>query len=100
MARVDILKAKMDQLIVELDEEKILRRNLQAMNEEISIESQKQGANIELLMAKNIKREEEILLLKENRMNDSDHSLKQQNFQPTEKMNDDSSPRLPPSSCR
>jgi len=51
-------------------------------------------------MAKNIKLEEEILLFKKNRINDSDNSLIQQNFQPVEKMNDDSSPRLPPSSWR
>jgi len=90
----------MDQLIIQLDEEKTLRSNIQAMNEELSIESQKQGAKIEFLMAKNIEQEEEILLLKTKIINDSNNNLKQQIFQQSKKMNDKSSPRLPPSSCR
>ena len=99
--RFDGLQAKMDQLIIQLEEEKTLRSNLQALNEDLSIESQNQRSKIEFLMSENIKQDEEILLLKNKMINDySNNNFKKQKFQPTEKMNDDSSSRLPPSSCR
>jgi len=97
-ARVDILQAKMDQLIIQLDEEKTLRSNLQAMNKELSYECQKQAAKIDFFMGQTIiKQEEEVFLLKKKIINGSYNSHKQ----PTEKMSDDPSPQLlPPSSCR
>jgi len=90
----------MDQLVIELEEEKTLRSNLQAMNKELSNESKKQRSEIEFLMAENIKQEKEIHLLKNKLITDSNNNDKQQNIQPFKKMSVDLSPRLPPSSCR
>lgn len=91
----------MDHLITQLEEEKTLRRDLQALNLKLSTESQKQGAKIDFLMAQNIEQEKEINLLKKTRLNDLDNVLTLLKSQQSKNMNNDqSSPRLPPSSCQ
>jgi len=105
MERVNSLESKMDQLTVRLEEEIELRKNLQALNSELVMqidqlvtENIKQnhrferlesefGAKIDLLR---VEQDEEIRLLKNK------PSVKK-NSMPIES---DSSPRLPPSSCR
>jgi len=78
----------MDHLITQLEEEKTLRRDLQALNVKLSIESQNQGAKIDFLMAKNIEQEKEINLLKNHRMNDLDNVPTLLKSQQSKNMND------------
>jgi len=65
-ARVDGLESKLDKLIIQLEEEKVLRGNLQSLNAElekkinqISSENAREHgifeAKIDLIMAQNIK---------------------------------------------
>jgi len=96
-ARFDGLQAKMDQLLVQLEDEKLHRTNLQALNEKLQ-------TKIDFLMSRSTKQEEEISLLK-NR-NCADNSIqpkRQENSIIMGDVNIDSSslsPKLPPSSCR
>jgi len=92
-ARVDSLQAKLDQLIIQLEEEKIHRTNLQALN--LRLESR---LNIQ---------EEEIRLLKNRNINENE-IIKPKSIENIlhpggingEFSKSDSLPRQPPSSCR
>ena len=94
-ARVDNLQAKLDQLVIQLEEERIHRSNLQALNSKLETRIDQQ--------------EEEIRLLK-TRINNDDHPInKPKSFENDAVSHDDLrnagvksdiSPRLPPSSCR
>lgn len=93
-ARVDSLQAKLDQLIIQLEEEKIHRTNLLALN--LRLESR---LNIQ---------EEEIRLLKNQNINENEiikPKLIENYVHPDDVKNEDfsksnSSTRQPPSSCR
>ena len=92
-ARVDSLQAKLDQLIIQLEEEKIHRTNLQALN--LRLESR---VNIQ---------EEEIRLLKNQKINENEVIKPKliENYVHPDVKNEDfsksgSSTRQPPSSCR
>jgi len=92
-ARVDSLQAKLDHIIIQLEEEKIHRTNLQALN--LRLESR---VNIQ---------EEEIRLLKNRKINENEF-IKPKSIEnhvyPDVKSEDfsrsGSSTRQPPSSCR
>ncbi len=124
-ARVDGLESKLDKLIIQLEEEKVLRGNLQSLNAElekkinqISSENAREHgifeAKIDLITAQNIKQEEEMRQLKlkiKNGVSANINQPKSMNEQKNRMANkndatnllissDDSSPRLPPSSCR
>jgi len=92
-ARVDSLQAKLDQLIIQLEEEKIHRTNLQALN--LRLESR---LNMQ---------EEEIRLLKNPNINENEfiNPKSIENYVHPDVKNEDfsksgSSTRKPPSSCR
>jgi len=106
----------MGQLVTQLDEEKILRGNLQLSNAELEKKLHQLAtdfeAKINALTAQNIQQDEEINLLK-SKINkdaaDTIHSAKPFLNEEDRRKNgneadylikDDSSPRLPPSSCR
>ena len=103
MERVNSLEFKLEKLNNRLEEEIELRKNLQASNSVLVIENieHKQRlerfesefkAKIDSLTAQKAQQEEEIRLLKNNKPS----SIKK-NSMPIES---DTSPRLPPSSCR
>jgi len=93
-ARVDNLQAKLDQLIIQLEEEKLHRSNLQIQNSKLETRIDQQ--------------DEEIRFLKNNIMNNDDQLNEPKSLKNDASSDDlrnagvksDISPRLPPSSCR
>jgi len=124
-ARVDGIQSKLDQLVIQFNEEKLLRQNFQSLNEKLEekfhqlvVENDKKNeefkAKIDFLIDQNIQQEEEIRQSKNEIRKDAPKSLQQnsphydEEHRPAMNKNeagDDllfngSSPRLPPSSCR
>jgi len=124
-ARIDGLQSKLNQLVNQLEEEKLLRSNLQSLNTEmenklhqLAVENVKQNelleAKIDLLVAKNVQQDEEIHQLKskfahmiqsKSSLEEEDKNKKSSHDKKNRVINDvqddgDLSPRLPPSSCR
>lgn len=121
---MDGLQSKVEQIANQLDQEKLLRGNLQSRNaelekiiHELATENRKQTerfeSKIDLLIAHNTKQDEEISQLKNKIKEDSITDISQPKpyllNDENRKMNindvgdilsDESSPRLPPSSCR
>lgn len=88
--RLDNLQSKMDQLIIQLEEERNWRKNLQTLNSQLEIRIDKQDEEIRLLKDR-INDDQFIKPFK----TDADPADIHQEFK------SDSSPRLlPPSSCR
>jgi len=120
---MDGLQSKVEQLANQLDQEKLLRGNMQSRNaelekiiHELATENRKQTerfeSNIDLLIAHNAKQDEEISQLKnkikedliadisqpKTLLNDEDRNMNINDV--GDILSDESSPRLPPSSCR
>jgi len=106
----------MIQLKIQFEEEKVLRGNLQFSNAELeknilqlATENAKQNdifkAQIDLLMTQNAQQEKDILHLKK-RLEENTKSIVPKSYAKNEDIfndvvgSDESSPRLPPSSCR
>jgi len=116
-ARVDILQTTVNQLIIKLEEEQILRANLhdekdalEVKFDQLTSQNSKQmeqfdqiqsdfKAKIDMLMAKSAKQEEEISHLKKLNYN-SIKSSQAKNTNVADSSKAHPSPRLPPSSCR
>ncbi len=109
--RLDALQLKVDQLIHQLEQEKVFRGDLKALNEELQTkindlvaENQKHKEQINILMSRSTHQEQEIHLLKtKHYINDITKSKLNENIYRQMGLTDDAdspSPRLPPSSCR
>lgn len=109
--QLDTLQVKVDQLLHQLEEEKVFRGNLLALNEglqtrvnELVAENQKQEEKINILMASSTRQEQEIHLLKNKSYADDLIKTKARGNTETKidlvDINDSLTPRLPPSSCR
>jgi len=106
----------MVQLKIQFEEEKVLRGNLQSSNAELekkilqlADENAKQKyifeAQIHLLMAQNAQQEKDILQLNKKRFEENTKNIVPKSHAKNEDVfnnvaSDESSPRLPPSSCR
>lgn len=114
-ARLDGLQYKIDQLVHQLEQEKLIRGRQQSRNAELEKKILRLSADnarqtkifetkIDLLMAQNAQQDKEIHQLKSKISKDTGHILKS-NSPLNENTGDDvisneSSLRLPPSSCR
>jgi len=109
--RLDILQVKVDQLLYQLEQEKVFRGDLKAINEELktrfndlAAENQKHKEQINILMTRSTHQEQEIHLLKTKHY--ADDIIKPKSHENRDRkmgLTDDASslsPRLPPSSCR
>jgi len=87
-ARVNGLQSKLDQLVIQFQEEKLLRQNCQSLNEELekkihqlAVENNNKNeefkAKIDFLIDQNIQQEEEIRQLKNEIRKDAPKSLQQ-----------------------
>ena len=125
-ARVNGLQSKLDQLVIQFQEEKLLRQNFQSLNEELekkihqlAVENNNKNeefkAKIDFLIDQNIQQEKEIRQIKNEIRKDAPKSLQQNSPHYDEEqrpamnkneagddllLSNGSSPRLPPSSCR